>query len=497
MKWISSLPIAVASFARQARFAATVAATVAAVLVGVDGVAADEPLTRKEAEVALKKAVAFFRENVSAEGGYLWRYSADLKGREGERTAGKNTVWVQPPGTPTVGDAFLTAYQLTGDAAYLDAARETASALVKGQLKSGGWDYRIDFDPAARRRSAYRVDGKNAGKRNTSTLDDDTTQSAIRFLMRVDDALKFQDEPIHECTEFALRSLLKAQDPNGTWPQRFSTFPNPEDFPVKRANYPESWPREFPKKDYRDYYTFNDNSIADAIETLFLAAEIYRDERYRKAAEKAGDFILLAQMPDPQPAWAQQYNRDMQPAWARKFEPPAVTGGESQGVMQTLLRLYRRTGKKKYLEPIPRALAYLKKSQLPDGRLARFYEMKTNRPLYFVKDTYELTYRDDDLPTHYGFQVGSKLDRIERDYERLRKSGPPKPARANSARAPRMTRGLRASAAQVVAALDERGAWTEAGRLREGEAGSIISCRTFVQNVETLSRFIAAARAAE
>ncbi len=93
----------------------------------------------------------------------------------------------------------------------------------------------------------------------------------------------------------------------------------------------------------------------------------------------------------------------MQPAWARKFEPPSVTGGESQGVMRILLRLYAETGDKKYLEPIPRALDYLRRSRLSDGRLARFYELKTNKPLYFTKQ-YELTYSDADMPTHYGFQ---------------------------------------------------------------------------------------------
>lgn len=67
------------------------------------------------------------------------------------------------------------------------------------------------------------------------------------------------------------------------------------------------------------------------------------------------------------------------------------------------MRLYIRTGGRKYLAPIPRALAYLKASQLPDGLLARFYELKTNKPLYFTKD-YQLTHDDSDVPTHYGFK---------------------------------------------------------------------------------------------
>ena len=117
---------------------------------------------------------------------------------------------------------------------------------------------------------------------------------------------------------------------------------------------------------------------------------------------KFGDFLILAQLPEPQPAWAQQYNHELQPIWARKFEPPAIAGRESEDAIETLLYLTEVTGEKRFLEPIPRSIAWLKRSQLPDGQIARFYELSTNTPLYFVKDTYELTYDDSNLPTHYG-----------------------------------------------------------------------------------------------
>jgi hypothetical protein len=112
------------------------------------------------------------------------------------------------------------------------------------------------------------------------------------------------------------------------------------------------------------------------IDVMLEASRIYKDARYQASAEKAGDFIILAQMPDPQPAWAQQYDAQMHPAWARSCEPPAITGRESVSVMRGLILLYSQTGKKKYLEPIPRALDYLKRSSwLRDGKpvIARFY----------------------------------------------------------------------------------------------------------------------------
>ena len=60
-----------------------------------------------------------------------------------------------------------------------------------------------------------------------TTLDDNITQAAMRLLMRVDRDLGFKDAPIHEAALFALDSLIKAQYPNGAWPQRFSRFPEP------------------------------------------------------------------------------------------------------------------------------------------------------------------------------------------------------------------------------------------------------------------------------
>lgn len=456
-----------------------------------------DSVTRQEAEKALHQALEFFATKISIEGGYLWRYSADLTKREGEGRATRSLAWVQPPGTPSVGEALLEVYKLTGDQVALRAARQTAHALVKGQLQSGGWDYRIEFDKTKRSRYAYRADGNQKG-RNVTTLDDNTTQAALTYLIRFDKATRFQDQNVHRAVRDGLQALLQAQYPNGAWPQRFDRYPVARDFPVVKANYPESWSRIYQKRDYRRDYTFNDNTIADTIELMFLAAEVYDEKQYQRAAERAGDFIILAQMPEPQPAWAQQYNARTQPTWARKFEPPAVTGGESQQILRVLMSLYRSTGKKKFLEPIPAALNYLKRSRLPDGRLARFYELGTNKPLFLTKK-YELTYQDDDLPTHYGFIVSSRLDSIEKQYQRLLKEknvGSIPTGRNREIRKPKLTQSLSREASRVVRSQDARGAWVTSGRLRyhgdQDQTTKIIDCRIFMNNVRTLGRFLAA-----
>ena len=479
---------------------------------------AAEPPTRTEAVAAIRRATAFYHGSVASHGGYLYAYSADLTLREGEDQATIDDAWVQPPGTPAVGLAYLDAYAATGDETHLRAARDAGECLILGQLRSGGWDYSITFDPEKRSGIAYRcgLDGRpqpgrggaddagglggwdiwkrRKGKGNVTTFDDDVTQAAIRFLVRLDAALGFEDERVHEAAGYALASMLAAQYPNGAWSANHDRFPTPPtaaEYPVVPATYPADWPRGWPK-DFTGCYVLNDDLIATAIDTLLLAAEVYAadadlSKRCLAAAERAGGFLLLAQVPGPQPAWAQQYDRDMHPVWSRAFEPPAVSGGESQRVLESLLTLARATGDAKYLDPIPRAVAYLRASMRSDGTLARFYELETNRPIYFTREgggRHEPTYADDRIATGYGYVVNSRLDAIEAEYRRLRATAgpqPPPPPKPVSAAAARRT----------IDALDARGAWVTPGRLRAHKAdppGGVIDSRVFADNVRTLCR---------
>ncbi|OGG44906.1 MAG: hypothetical protein A3F84_11280 [Candidatus Handelsmanbacteria bacterium RIFCSPLOWO2_12_FULL_64_10] len=449
----------------------------------------------------MQRATRFFRARVAVRGGYVWQYRSDLSAREGEEVASASTIWVQPPGTPAVGMACLEAWEATGDTLYLDVAREAARALAWGQLASGGWDYRIDFDPQESGRWYYRRDveagdAAQGDRRNTTTLDDNTTQGALRLLMRVDRATRFQDAEVRRAARYALRALIRAQYPNGAWPQRYSAFPDPEAFPVRRARYPEAWPRVWPKERYADRYTLNDNAIADMIATLIEAYRTYKDEGHLNAARRGGEFLILAQMPDPQPAWAQQYSRDMEPVWARRFEPPAVASAESFGAMRALMNLYLETGEGRFLEPVPRALAWARRSALPDGQLARFYELETNRPLYFTR-AYELTYSDVDLPDHYAFKIaGARLMEAEGDYERIVKEG------RDSLRAKPRQRPVpqREAVEAAVASIDGEGRWVEEGWLKDPDGrgervrAEVISCQTFNRNLTLLARYVAATK---
>lgn len=454
---------------------------------------------RTDAETALSKATAFYDVNVATEGGYLWRYSSDLTQREGEGSRGPTTVWVQPPGTPAVGLAYLRCYEATGDARYLTLAKKAARVLLRGQMRSGGWTANIELAEADRGRYHYRIDPPRRSRkaRNISSFDDDQTQSAVRLLVRVDTALGQRDADIHEAVTFALDKIVEAQFPNGAWSQVFDGkiekpgTPPPADL---SASFPDEWSRVYVgHNNYWRFYTLNDNAMLDVIDVMFEAADLYKSDAYRRSAIRGCDFLLLAQLPDPHPAWSQQYDYRMHPCWARKFEPPAITGGESQAVMQMLLQAYRRTGDRKYLAPIPKAVAYLKKSRLPDGQLARFYEMKTNRPLYFTRD-YKLTHDADDAPTHYSFTVSDKLDRIERDFQKI-KSLPADRLAPPPHRPAKITDSLTKQTKDAIAALDDRGAWVTDGKMKYGgDATRIIDMAVYIDRLERLADYLEATR---
>ena len=83
---------------------------------------------------------------------------------------------------------------------------------------------------------------------------------------------------------------------------------------VIEASYPDyGWRTEGKIKNYWDMYTLNDNVAGYIAETLIEAYRVYGDDKYKMALRRLGDFLILAQMPEPQPAWAQQYSYEMKP----------------------------------------------------------------------------------------------------------------------------------------------------------------------------------------
>lgn len=454
----------------------------------IAALAAGPPL-REQAIVGMKRAAEFYRAKAASHGGYVYYYALDFSERWGEGKATVDQIFIQPPGTPAVGRTFLQAHAATGDASYLAAAQAAAEALVAGQLQSGGWAQVVDFDPRGAKAGQYR-NGKSRG-RNYSTFDDGISQSALRFLMHADQALGFKHSAIHEASAFARQAVLAAQHPNGAFPQVW-TGPAPQ-YPPVQASFPDyEWRTENRQKNYWDFPTLNDDLCTYVARTLEDGWTIYQDERCKAALAKLGNFLLLAQMPEPQPGWAQQYDFKTRPIWARKFEPPALAGRESQDAIETLLHVHRVTGDAKYLEPIPRVLAWLKRSRLPDGRLARYYELRTNKPLYMTSD-YQLTNSDADVPQHYGWKNEARIEQLEKALAA---------AKDGKAKAPQPKVPTEVSVRQILGDLDAQGRWVSTyaegmklvGQPKFVPGFQFLASEVFNRNLEALAAFVAVTR---
>jgi PelA/Pel-15E family pectate lyase len=456
--------------------------------------AADLP---DQVRAGLRKACDHWANKVASHGGFVWEYSADLTTRRrGEsKDIPASTVWVQS-GTPMVGEAFLKAYRATGEKAYLEAALAAGRCLAYGQLASGGWAYSIEFDPARNDLHYHHLGEAGKGKKNTTTFDDDNTQSATRFLMRLDHCV--DDPMVKTAVERAIGCFLEAQYKGGNWDG--------------------AWPQRYPppKTGYGRLPTFNDNTMSDCVRTMLLAWELSGREDCLQSVKRCLEFYLRSQQPAPQTTWAQQCDEDLKPAWARKFEPPSVTGGESCGNCRLLMDMYERFCDGRYLAAVGQAVDWYRRSRIggteENGIWARFYEVGSNRPLYFTR-TYKLTYEDDDLPVHYSFQNNYGVNRMITRYEALRKlsatdlekrrEAQTKTAAQYAAKA----KSLAPKAEGLLASQDEQGRWVKlVGQVEQvrDKKGRIIRTvddehklpmiysRTFVHNVSLLCDYLVA-----
>ncbi len=424
------------------------------------------------AEDALKRSVAFYH-SIAIEGGYGYFYSLDLKTRWGEGPPmDDRTIEVQPPGTPAVGMSFLRAYQVQKDPSFLEAAKDAGSALIRGQNDLGGWMHKIHFD---------RPTGDEV------SFDDDQTQSAIRFLMALDQVV--DDPNLDRAIERALAMMLDAQIDHG------------------------GWPHEYPKQgNYHDFATYNDHGIADCLSVMVDAHRYYGREELLDSVRKTGWFIIISQLPPPQPGWAQQYNEYLQPAWARAFEPPAVCPLVTIQNIQVLMDLYVQFERNRYLEPIPDALDWVEKCQLPNGLWPRFVEIGTGRALYYDRGRIRVDSVDElslERRTGYGYEHdASQIIRDAKErYDHLRETGEDLDAKRPiedlrpEEKVERLD-GMRPEILAVIESLDEQGRWVvkddrykvrESGKKiwqGEYEVSDRLSSALFIKNTELLCDFL-------
>lgn len=255
------------------------------------------------------------------------------------------------------------------------------SNVLSHQSAHGSWPK--NTDTAAK-------PSKSAPEKIAGTFDNGATTGEIRFL-----ADAFAATGDGRCRDAALRgidAILKAQYPNGGWPQY---FPPPE-------------------KKYNRHITFNDDSMTRLLELLREVTKADRfkfagDER-RTAAKAAFDrgiaCILKCQVIQNgvPTVWCAQHDEvTLAPAPARAYELASLSGSESAGLLMLLMSLEDPSPEVKraveagvkWFESAKIAGIRVEKVDgdrkvLPDPAApplwARFYELETGRPFFCDRD---------------------------------------------------------------------------------------------------------------
>ena len=433
-------------------FVAFVAVCAASALSAQPGTTPDRPALL----AAMKRATVFMVDRVSHEGGYVWTYLPDLSRRWGEMEARASMVWIQPPGTATMGHLFLDAYHATSDEYYYEAAKKVAAALIKAQHPSGGWNYMADFAGDKSLRDWYATIGRNGWRleefqkhSDSATFDDAGTAESSKFLLRL--FIEKRDPTYRPALDKAIAFVLNSQYPVGAWPQRYPLQP-----------------------DYSAYLTFNDDVAAENVDFLLMAQQALGDTRLQQPIARGMNAFVVMQQPAPQAGWALQYTPDLQPAGARTYEPKALVTHTTASNIQSLLRFYRLTGDAKFLARIPEALDWLERVKLsPEvsaiaggGRThPTFVEIDTNKPLYVhrsgsnvVNGRYYVDYDPTKTIGHYSAFRRIDLADLRKRYQEARASTPT-PAPVTVPRYYTLADASSEPPPAIVASLNPEGYW--------------------------------------
>jgi PelA/Pel-15E family pectate lyase len=421
---------------------------------------------------AMKRATTFMVDKVAYKGGYVWSYLPDMSRRWGEMEARPTMIWIQPPGTPSMGHLFLDALHATGDDYYYRAAEQVASALAMAQHPSGGWNYIADFAGDASLRGWYDTVGKNAWRLEefqhyygNATFDDAGTAESAKFFLRL--YLEKRDANYKATLDKAIKFVLDSQYPIGVWPQRFPAAP---------AASLHGLP------DYTSYATFNDDVAAENMDFLLLCYQALGDARLLDPIVRGMNAFIVTQLGPPQPGWGLQHTLDLQPAGARTYEPNALVTHTTATNLGLLIRFYRLTGETKFLARIPEAIDWLEKLTLPadvvpQGRThPTFVELGTNKPLYVhrtgsnvVNGRYFVDANPKGTIVHYSSFRRIDIAGLRKMYETAKATPPEEviktsPLKLGAGKVPigryfSAGEGGGQDAAKVIAGLNEQGYW--------------------------------------
>lgn len=269
-----------------------------------------------------------------------------------------------------------------------------ADNVLLYQHTTGGWPKNLYMAAELSEKERAEVIAAK-GNVNESTIDNDATFTEIYYLSRVYQVTK--NEQYKNAAIEGILYLLKAQYPNGGWPQ--------------------FWPRP---EGYYTEITYNDDAMVNAMEML---RDVYEKkfpydfipEEYlpkaRAAFDKGVECILKTQVVQngKLTVWCAQHDHvTLEPIKARSYELPSLCGQESDGVVLLLMSLPHPSPE--VITAIESAVEWFRVSKIEglkkeyftneEGKRdykmvecsdcptlwARFYDLKTNQPFFCDRD---------------------------------------------------------------------------------------------------------------
>jgi PelA/Pel-15E family pectate lyase len=252
----------------------------------------------------------------------------------------------------------------------------------------------------------------------------------MEFLARVYTATK--QERFAAAFRKGFEYLLKAQYPNGGWPQFYPS-----------------------RHGYWDHITYNDDAMVGVLEAMRGIAGGAREyaflteserARARQAMERGIECILKTQVTQngKLTAWCAQHDEHtLAPAKARAYEHPSLSGSEGVGIVEFLMgiekpspevvrsieaavawfREVKITGIREVKQPAPGTKEGWNKVIVADPAApplwARFYELGTNRPIFSGRDSvirYNIADIEYERRNGYRWYTDRPAKLLERDY---------------------------------------------------------------------------------
>lgn len=314
-----------------------------------------------------------------------------------------------------------------------DEAVRIADNLLLYQRDTGGWPKNIEM--ARTLTETERAAILKEKQETDSNIDNGATYTQLVYLARVYTARKLERHK--GAFEKGVDYLLKAQYPNGGWPQYYPRLTG-----------------------YYKHITFNDNAMINVMRLLRDIAQkksnyLFVDETRRslaeRAVEKGVELILRTQIlvEGRRTVWDAQYDEvTLKPAAARRFEPAALVSRESASIVRFLIDIKRPS--QQVIEAVECAVAWFEKTKLtgirwverpdpskPEGfervvikdpgagpLWARFYEIGTNRPIFVGRDAvikYDVMEIEAERRNGYAWYSAEPAELLSEDYPEWRK----------------------------------------------------------------------------